>query len=72
MNLIDSPKNLIDSPSSLSAAIASSRLGGSTAGSDPRLEAMAEELAQAVSRGDVSREQADAFLGRLSARVSAL
>ena len=70
--------DLISSPSGRSAAIASSTVAGTPGvaasrlfaggplGSDPRLEAVAQELAQAVSRGDLSREQADAFLGRLA------
>lgn len=63
--------DLIDSPAAGSAAIPSPGLGGRPAGFDPRLDGVAKELAQAVSRGDVSREQADAFLSRLHARMSA-
>lgn len=40
-----------------------------SAGADSRMDGVEQELAQAVSRGDVSREQADAFLGRLLGRI---
>ena len=62
--------HLIDRPSGRSDAISRPSLSRSSAASDPRLDGVAQELAQAVARGDVSREQADAFLDRLSARAS--
>ena len=60
--------DLIDKPAAARAGVAHLRRPASTGRRDPRLDGVAEELAQAVARGDVSREQADAFLARLTPR----